>query len=185
MKMLGLSLAASLLIGLAGCSTTGDIESAPPVEDRDGVSSSGAAGTGQGVEGAQTSGAAGAGAFQGDALDDPASPLSTRVIYFEFDSSEIKPEYQQLLQTHGQYLAAHPEARLAIEGHTDERGTREYNLALGERRADAVKRVLVLDGALAEQVESVSFGEEKPVYTGSDDAGMTENRRAELNYTRR
>lgn len=181
MKALHRTVAATLLIALVGCTTRGGVESAPPVEDRD-ASTSGAQTTTGAAEGAQTSGAATPGGFQGDALNDPASPLSQRVIYFEYDSSELKPEYQQLLQAHGQYLAANPQKRLVVAGHTDERGTREYNLALGERRADAVKKVLVLNGASADQVEGVSFGEEQPAQVGSDEAAMSKNRRAELNY---
>ena len=183
MKALPLTLAAALLIGLAGCTTRGGVESAPPVEDR-GASAGGAQSAQDFEEGVEASGAAAGGTFQGDPLEDPANPLSERIVYFEFDSNEITPQFQQLLHAHSQYLAAHPEKRLVVEGHTDERGSREYNLALGERRAEAVKRVLVLNGATAEQVEGVSFGEEQPAQTGSDEAAMSQNRRAELNYQR-
>jgi peptidoglycan-associated lipoprotein len=185
MKALHLTLATSLLIVLAGCTTRGGVETAPPVEDRTDTSASGAEAAEAPQESAQASGVAPATGFQGDVLDDPASPLSQRVVYFEHDSSEIKSEYQDLLRAHGEYLATHPNARLLVEGHTDERGSREYNLALGEQRADAVKRVLVLNGAAADQVERVSFGEEKPAQAGSDDAAMAQNRRAELAYTQR
>lgn len=186
MKVSKLCVAASLLVLLAGCTTSGGVEGEPvvaPVEDRPAASA--AQGDAPASEGAQASGAAGTGSFQGGALEDPASPLSTRVIYFDFDSSEIQPSFIDVLRAHGEYLATHPEVKIMVEGHTDERGSREYNLALGERRADAVKRVLVLNGATTEQIEGVSFGEEKPVELGGDEAAWSKNRRAELIYTQR
>lgn len=113
---------------------------------------------------------------------DPDNPLSTRTIYFEFDSSRIQPDFQQAIQAHAAYLADHPDVRLRLEGHTDERGTREYNVALGERRANAVKQALVIAGARANQLSTLSFGEERPAETGSTEAAYAKNRRVELVY---
>ena len=106
----------------------------------------------------------------------------TRVIYFDYDSYIIKPEFQSAIEAHAKYLAANKSRKLAIEGNTDERGGREYNLALGQKRAEAVRRGLGLLGVTDAQVEAVSFGKEKPVATGSDEASLAKNRRAELNY---
>jgi peptidoglycan-associated lipoprotein len=183
MKSVRLMMAASVFALIAGCASRGGVESAPaPVEERPA-----AAGvqTDSGVdEAAQAGGASVSGGFAGAELDDPASPLSQRVFYFDFDSNEIKPEYAAALAAHGRYLAAHPELQATVEGHTDQRGSQEYNLALGERRAEAVKRVLVLNGATAEQVQGVSYGEEKPAVEGSTESSWAQNRRAELVYQR-
>lgn len=105
-----------------------------------------------------------------------------RIIYFDYDSYIIKPEFQSAIQAHANYLAASKSRQLSIEGNTDERGGREYNLALGQKRAEAVRRALGLLGVTDAQVEAVSFGKEKPVATGSDEASLAKNRRAELNY---
>ena len=105
-----------------------------------------------------------------------------KVIYFDYDSFTIKPEFQGAVEAHAKYMAANKVRRLAIEGHTDERGGREYNLALGQKRAEAVRRALGLLGVTDAQVEAVSFGKEKPAATGTDEASLAKNRRAELNY---
>ncbi|MDZ7810956.1 MAG: peptidoglycan-associated lipoprotein Pal [Arhodomonas sp.] len=117
-------------------------------------------------------------------LDDPASPLSQRIFYFEFDSARLSPENVETLTDHAEYLATHPEVSVIIEGHTDERGSREYNLALGERRAQSVADVLTLNGAAGDQVSVVSYGEEKPANPGHNEDAWAENRRAELVYER-
>ncbi|MEO8411513.1 MAG: peptidoglycan-associated lipoprotein Pal [Propionivibrio sp.] len=112
-----------------------------------------------------------------------AGPANTaKVIYFDFDSYVVKPEFQNLIDAHAKYLAANKARKMAIEGHTDERGGREYNLALGQKRAEAVRRAMGLLGVSDSQVEAVSFGKEKPAATGGDEASMALNRRAELNY---
>ncbi len=112
-----------------------------------------------------------------------AGPANTaKVIYFDFDSYVVKPEFQNLVEAHAKYLKANKARKMAIEGHTDERGGREYNLALGQKRAEAVRRAMDLLGVPDSQVEAVSFGKEKPAATGSDEASMALNRRAELNY---
>ncbi len=115
-------------------------------------------------------------------LDDPESVLSNRTIYFDYDSSKVKEEYLDILTAHGEYLAEHPEQAVRIEGHTDERGSREYNIALGDRRAQAVKRLIMFHGVSTDQITTVSYGEERPVAMGHDEAAWSENRRVELIY---
>ncbi len=105
-----------------------------------------------------------------------------RIVYFDYDSYTLKPEYQTLVESHARHLRANPARNLTIEGHTDERGGREYNLALGQKRAEAVRRALTLLGVTDRQVEAVSFGKEKPAEAGSDEAAFAKNRRAELAY---
>lgn len=136
-------------------------------------------------DGAQAAGAEGIGQISGeDLLEDATGPLAERVIYFEFDSSEVSSRYTDVLRAHGEFLATHPEFSLIVEGHTDERGSREYNLALGERRAQAVARILTLNGAADEQVQVTSYGEEQPAVVGHDEQAWSQNRRAELVYQR-
>ncbi len=105
-----------------------------------------------------------------------------KVIYFDYDSYAIKPEFQSALDAHARFMSANKTRKMAIEGHTDERGGREYNLALGQKRAEAVRRALGLLGVTDAQVEAVSFGKEKPAQPGSDEASWALNRRAEINY---
>ncbi|ADJ27113.1 peptidoglycan-associated lipoprotein Pal [Nitrosococcus watsonii] len=121
-------------------------------------------------------------AYEGDPLADPASPLASRVVYFEFDSSEIQQDDRPIVEAHGGYLAKHPDIKIILEGHTDERGSREYNLALGERRANAVRSLILLMGASEEQVEVVSYGEERPAVDGQDEGAWQLNRRVEILY---
>ena len=116
------------------------------------------------------------------ALDDPNSPLATRVIYFEFDSSEVLPQYRSVIEAHAKYLASNPGTNITLEGHADERGSREYNLALGERRANAVKSQMTLLGAGDNQIKVVSYGEERPAVEGHDEAAWSKNRRVEIHY---
>lgn len=103
-----------------------------------------------------------------------------RIVYFDFDSFALRPEFNGMIEGHAKYLSFNRDKRIAIEGHTDERGSREYNLALGQKRAEAVLRSLVLLGAQESQIEAVSFGEERPMATGSDEAAWAQNRRAEV-----
>lgn len=137
-----------------------------------------------GLEGAETSGIDSGSTFQGHPLDDPASPLYQRVIYFDFDSSTISPRDKEALAAHAGYLVQHSEVVLTLEGHADERGSREYNIALGERRALAVRRVLEFNGVQRRQLSTVSYGEEKPVAFGHDDSAWRLNRRVEMVYPR-
>ncbi|MFO7788354.1 MAG: peptidoglycan-associated lipoprotein Pal [Halospina sp.] len=103
-------------------------------------------------------------------------------IYFDFDSSEIRRESQSILEAHAAYLAEDDDASVVLEGHTDERGSREYNMALGERRAESVARFLRVNDVSEEQIETVSYGEEKPAVEGDDEEAWAENRRVEINY---
>jgi peptidoglycan-associated lipoprotein len=106
------------------------------------------------------------------------------VVYFDYDQAEIKPEFNAMLAAHGQYLAKNAAATLRLEGNTDERGSREYNIGLGERRAQSVRRALMLQGAAANQLTTVSYGEERPVATGSNEEAWRLNRRVDLVYSR-
>lgn len=151
---------------------TGDIIEGDTVESADGASASGAIGA-DGVAG---------GTRRLGPVDEETGEITERIIRFEFDSSTIQARYMPILRAHGEYLAVHPEVSVAVEGHTDERGSREYNLALGERRARAVKRVLTLNGAADQQVRTVSYGEEQPIAIGHDQAAWAKNRRAEIVY---
>jgi len=113
-------------------------------------------------------------------LRDPNSILSKRSIFYDYDSDAIKDEYRPMLQAHAKYLADNPNARMLVQGNTDERGGREYNLALGQRRAEAAKRLLMLMGAREVQIESVSLGEEKPRCEDKTDACYSQNRRSDM-----
>ncbi|HAG97163.1 MAG: peptidoglycan-associated lipoprotein [Pseudomonadales bacterium] len=118
------------------------------------------------------------------AAQEPTNPaLENRVVYFDFDKANIRPDAIATLQAHAQYLSQNPGARVRVEGHADERGTREYNMALGERRAKAAASFLAANGASASQLEIISYGEERPVALGHDESSWSQNRRSELNYT--
>ena len=117
-----------------------------------------------------------------DALNDPSSILAKRNIYFDFDKSLIKSDYQPLIEAHGRYLVEHAAHQIRIEGNCDERGGREYNLALGQRRADAVRERMELVGVPGARIETISFGKEKPKAAGHDETAWGENRRADLVY---
>jgi len=117
-----------------------------------------------------------------DALDDANSILAKRETFFDFDKSVVKEAYKPMVQAHGQYLAGHAERKVVVEGNCDERGSSEYNIGLGNRRAEAVKKMLVVSGAKAGQVSTVSNGEEKPRAAGHNEAAWSQNRRADLVY---
>ncbi len=117
-----------------------------------------------------------------DPLKDPANILSKRSVYFDYDSNLVKDEYKPAVAAHAKYLSQNRNKQVRIEGNADERGSSEYNLALGQRRADAVKQMMQLLGASAGQIESVSFGKEKPRAPGHDEAAWAENRRADIRY---
>jgi len=118
-------------------------------------------------------------------FDNTESLLSKRVIYFDFDKSEVKAEYRALVAAHAAYVSAHRSARVTLEGHADERGTREYNLGLGERRGNAISGLLSAGGAMGGQLDTVSYGEERPVCRVSDENCWSQNRRVEIIYTAR
>ena len=180
--------AALLVAGLAaGCSSV-KLDSDVPVESRT-ATPAGSVGAG-GAGGANAGGANAGGASQSRvtpvdlAAKDAAGAngINQRIVYFDFDSYVVKDEYRPTVEAHARALAADRKKHLAIEGHTDERGGREYNLALGQKRAEAVAKSLTLLGATDAQVEAVSFGKERPAAQGSDEAAWAKNRRAELNY---
>jgi peptidoglycan-associated lipoprotein len=116
-------------------------------------------------------------------FDNPESLLSKRVIYFDFDKSTVRPEYRGIVSAHAAYAGAHSSARVTLEGHADERGTREYNLALAERRGNAVSGLMSAQGARGNQLTVVSYGEERPTCRVSDDTCWSQNRRVEIVYT--
>jgi peptidoglycan-associated lipoprotein len=114
---------------------------------------------------------------------DPKNPISAnRSVYFDYNDFSIKKEYENMLEQHGKYLAANPSVTIKIEGSADERGGSEYNLALGQKRAEAVRQALMVDGAKDSQLEAISWGKEKPKANGHDEASWAENRRADLDY---
>jgi peptidoglycan-associated lipoprotein len=118
-------------------------------------------------------------------FDNPESLLSKRVIYFDFDKSTVRPEYRGIVSAHAKYAAAHSSARVTLEGHADERGTREYNLGLAERRGNAVMGLMSAQGARGSQLVVVSYGEERPTCRVSDENCWSQNRRVEVVYTAR
>lgn len=121
--------------------------------------------------------------YAGDPFTNPASPLSQQSIYFAFDSYSVPADSQAMMEAHAQYLATHPSARVVLEGNTDERGGREYNLALGQKRSDSVKNRLQLLGVPEDRMESISFGKERPRALGHDEESYQENRRVDIKYT--
>ncbi len=179
MKKLILTLAIPAL--LAACGSTVKLDKVP-VEDKAGSSVS------QPVADANTGGSAVAqsgvtGVDTGKANQNAtAAQTVERVVYFDYDSFAIRPEFQSLIETHARLIKADKMKKVAIEGHTDERGGREYNLALGQKRAEAVRSRLGLLGVAENQLEAVSFGKEKPAVLGSTEAAMEKNRRAEITY---
>ncbi len=184
-------LAAALL---AGCGSAVKLDETP-VESRTPTAVSASAGTSGGAAGSasgtaqsqvatvdlnRAGGGTGAGGSTGGSGDAGATSQLGRVVYFDFDSFVVKDDYRGLIENQARRLAADKSRRMVIEGHTDERGGSEYNLALGQKRAEAVSKALVLLGASDNQLEAVSFGKERPVATGGDEDSMARNRRAEL-----
>ncbi|HEY4316596.1 MAG TPA: peptidoglycan-associated lipoprotein Pal [Herbaspirillum sp.] len=156
---------------MAACSSPIKKEDAAPVENR--------SGSGNAVDSRSVNGV---NAGTTDPLNDPQGVLAKRSIYFDLDSYTIKDEFKSVVENHARYLVAHKDRKVVIQGNTDERGGSEYNLALGQKRAEAVRRALVLLGVSDNQVEAVSFGKEKPKALGSDEAAYAENRRADIAY---
>lgn len=183
----GLAMGAALLLLLQGCTSTGDARPGDvPVEDHS-VGVTDGMGTGADGQGPQTGAAMITGGFAGrpiqEVLSDPDTPLAKRVFYFDFNSSELSAEDRAALSFHARFMNEYPNVALVLEGHADERGSREYNLALGERRAKAIERILRLEGIAPEQAQVISFGEERPVALGHDDESWRLNRRVELLYS--
>jgi peptidoglycan-associated lipoprotein len=121
-------------------------------------------------------------AITANPLTDPQNILSRRSVYFDFDSNAVKDEYRGLIQAHAKYMVDKRDAKARVEGNCDERGSREYNLALGQRRAEAVKKVMTVLGVQDGRIETVSFGEEKPADAGHDEAAWARNRRGDIKY---
>jgi len=120
--------------------------------------------------------------YEEGAINDPDNVLSEKIVYFGFDSNSVGDDYIELVKHHGKYLSFNVNASVRLEGHADERGTREYNVALAESRAQAVKQLMLYEGASNEQISVISYGEEKPVAFGQDEESMTLNRRVEIVY---
>ncbi|MBR0566737.1 peptidoglycan-associated lipoprotein Pal [Azoarcus sp. L1K30] len=157
---------------LAACSSTATDTTGAKVEDR--------AGSGAGVATVTAPGMSGSGIA---ALTDPNNILSKRSVYFDYDSFVIKSEAKPLIEAHARFLVQNPQMKILIQGNTDERGSREYNIALGQKRADAVRQALSLLGAKEGQIESVSLGEEKPRCTDASEACYAQNRRGDILYS--
>jgi peptidoglycan-associated lipoprotein len=172
-------------LALAACSSAVKLDEPAPVENRGGT-----AGTAGGTAGGTTGAPIGSERPiaqvtvdpSKDPLNDPNSPLSKRSIYFDFDSFSIKDEFRGVIEAHAKYLVANKTRKVVVQGNTDERGSREYNLALGQKRSEAVRRALTSLGVSDSQSEAVSLGEEKPKSTGTDESSLAENRRADLAY---
>jgi peptidoglycan-associated lipoprotein len=172
-------------VGLAGCPSTP--ETTAPVTDRTTPTAGntlpqGTGGTTAPVTSVGTVGTPlGAGGLD-PALTDPNNPLSKRSIFYDYDSFSVKDEYKPLVNAHAAYLKRNPNMRIVVEGNTDERGSREYNLALGQKRSEGVRRVFTLLGVSEAQIQTVSFGEEKPRNASSNEAAFAENRRCDIRY---
>ncbi len=177
MRSIGIVLMTAIL---AACSTTPEEEQAPAgVEDRK-----------PGAPGAQSKGVDRPPVASVDLtagrksaasmLTDPNSILSKRSIYYDFDKFDVKEEYRPLVEAHARYLRDNPKAKILVQGNADERGSREYNLSLGQKRSDGVKKMMLLLGVREDQVESVSLGEEKPKAEGHDEAAWSQNRRSDI-----
>ncbi len=167
---------AMLALGLAACQKPKQVQpeaTAPaPTTDTSGAQTSGI--------GADASAAAAAGTMSDAQRQALAALQAKNVVYFDYDSSEIRPEYDAVVSAHAAYLSKYPNARVRLEGHTDERGSREYNIGLGERRAQTVRRALMLQGVAEGRIATVSYGEERPAVEGADEAAYAQNRRVEL-----
>ncbi len=160
-------------LGMAGCSSMGKKSGDGPASVQEGGS----------AYGAETQGLGMGSGMDASAFNDPANPLSQRVIYFEFDSANVRESDQAVLAAHANYLANNPMSSVTLEGHADERGSREYNIGLGDRRAQAVKKLLEFQGVNPAQVSTVSYGEEKPAMEGHMEDFWSQNRRVEIVYT--
>ena len=172
-----------LFTALTACETTTSKSGSASVDDKSSSSSSGAAGSdGPDAGGAVSYGTGGDSGSSMSPIDDPQNLLSVRIIYFDYDSSDIQSQFREAVEAHAAYLVANPAAVVSLEGHADERGSREYNLALGERRSQALKRQLVLLGAESSQIRTTSYGEERPVSEEHDEFAWSQNRRVEIIY---
>ncbi len=173
-------LALAVALAIAGCASKVDLNEAP-VESRSGnpATASGTAGSGT-TAGANPSATSGVARVDAASAAAAVAAAAGRTIYFDYDSFVLKDQFKPVVDAHAKTLTTNRNKKLVVEGHTDERGGREYNLALGQKRAETVLRALMLLGARDDQLEAVSFGNEKPAVTGSDEAAWAKNRRAEL-----
>lgn len=173
-------ISSTLLLGLLLAACEGNIKDeqtdAAPVTDAGASTSSTDTGT------AITTGANELGMINGIPIDNEGSPAYVRTVYFEYDSSEVRSEFIPVIAAHGELLASNSGRVVVLEGHADERGSREYNIALGERRALSVRRLLLGSGARDNQVRTVSYGEERPVEIGHNESAWSKNRRVEIRY---
>ncbi len=177
-KSLSLALAVAALV--AGCSSGVDLDNVP-VEDKSGsaLPTTGSNGANSG----NTGQSAVAGVDLSQSGRDAAGPVGVaRIVHFDYDSYVIRSDYQSLIEAHARFIKASPARKVMLEGHTDDRGGREYNLALGQKRAEAVSRALALLGVPSTQIEAVSFGKEKPAVPGNNEDAYAQNRRVELSY---
>lgn len=168
---LKLGLIAMSFAALVGCSST---HKGTGVSGAEGMGADGAYGTGVGQDAS----------FSGEETFDQATTRApyNQTYHFDYDKSDVRPEYMPSVNAQAQYLVAHPDARVLIEGHTDSRGSREYNIALGERRAKSIVNILMAQGVKKEQIRIVSFGSERPVALGNTEEAYSKNRRANLIY---
>lgn len=178
MKRINKSFVAMIPITLlAACATSG--EKTATLDPSPVVSDTAKAAT---VPTAETPSAPVQARIESNPKQETTGPLTERVIYFSFDKSNIKSEYASIIQAHSAYLAKHPNVHIRLEGYTDERGTREYNMALGERRDNSVEELLTQEGVAKDQIDTISYGEQNPVATGHDESSWRLNRRVEIVY---
>lgn len=164
---------------LSACGSAVKLDNVP-VEDKSGTSTSAVGGSGGSGIPVDKGGVASV--DLGKSTQDMSMQSATRIVYFDYDSFAIRPEFQPVIEAHAKFLKSDKARKVVIEGHTDERGGREYNLALGQKRAETVRKSLGLLGVADTQLEAVSFGKEKPAITGNSDTAMEKNRRAEISY---
>lgn len=169
---------------LAGCGTTGDVQQDAAAAPADAAAAEAPEPEATSAAPAEDVMAEPMDTTPVDPLDDPNSLLARRTVYFDFDSSTVRDESLSIIRAHAEHLSNNSNIVFTLEGHADERGTREYNLALGERRADSVRRLLLANGVAANQINVISYGEERPAKLGHNDEAWDANRRAELVYER-
>lgn len=175
-KILGVALLAlSAALVLSGCPSK-------PIDEQEPDPTTVGRPSGQQGPGSAAASRPGRDGYRAEDLNDPSSPLYQRTIYFEYDSSDIRPQFLGVLRAHASYLSSAPAAWVTLDGHADERGTREYNLALGHRRAGTVRSFLVAEGVPAGRISTMSYGEERPANFGHDESAWALNRRVELVY---
>ncbi|MBK7002215.1 MAG: peptidoglycan-associated lipoprotein Pal [Rhodoferax sp.] len=174
-----LMLAVVVTAFLGACGSSVKLDDKVPVDDKSGTPVYPNGSDGRTGSSGQSSVAA---VDIGKSTPSSVAQSADRIVYFDFDSAAIRPEFQPLIESHARGIKADKNKRVAIEGHTDERGGREYNLSLGQRRAESVRRAMALLGVPESQMEAVSFGKEKPAELGSTEAAMEKNRRAEITY---